>query len=67
MHHDCCAPFLTATAQSKHVFLDLVRWHWHVHAQGLLKGEGRARFGEAYLAWQRRAAEFELDGHAPVR
>ncbi len=35
--------------------------------QGLLKHEGKARFGGAFESWQRRASEFEIDGQAPVR
>lgn len=35
--------------------------------QGLLKHEGKARFGPAFASWQRQAAEFEIDGQAPVR
>lgn len=36
-------------------------------AQGLLKSEGKQRFGDAYSAWSKRPAEFTIDGHAPVR
>lgn len=35
--------------------------------QGLLKHEGKAKFGEQYTKWQKQAAEFEIDGHAPIR
>lgn len=35
--------------------------------QGLVKSEGKARYGEQYRMWQQRAAEFEIDGRAPVR
>lgn len=35
--------------------------------QGLLKAEGKARFGDAFASWQRTAATFSIDGHAPVR
>lgn len=35
--------------------------------QGLLKQEGKARFGPAFASWQRQAAAFEIDGQAPVR
>lgn len=31
--------------------------------QGLVKEEGKERFGEAYKRWQRDPANFELDGH----
>eukprot|EP00262_Sarcandra_glabra_P005319 TRINITY_DN16762_c0_g1_i1.p1 TRINITY_DN16762_c0_g1~~TRINITY_DN16762_c0_g1_i1.p1 ORF type:complete len:485 (+),score=66.37 TRINITY_DN16762_c0_g1_i1:130-1584(+) len=35
--------------------------------QGLLKHEGKAKFGEAYHQWQKDAANFNIDGHYPVR
>ncbi|MEW5306622.1 MAG: hypothetical protein WDW38_007929 [Sanguina aurantia] len=35
--------------------------------QGLIKAEGKARYGAQYLQWQKRPAQFEIDGHAPVR
>ena len=35
--------------------------------QGLVKSEGKARYGEQFRMWQQRAAEFEIDGRAPVR
>ncbi|KAK9843377.1 hypothetical protein WJX84_003965 [Apatococcus fuscideae] len=35
--------------------------------QGLLKHEGKARYGEQYRTWQTKAASFEIEGHAPVR
>lgn len=35
--------------------------------QGLLKHEGKERFGEAYRQWQKDAANFTIDGHYPVR
>lgn len=35
--------------------------------QGLLKAEGIARYGDEFLQWQKRPAEFEIDGHWPVR
>ncbi|XP_027345248.1 probable 2-carboxy-D-arabinitol-1-phosphatase [Abrus precatorius] len=35
--------------------------------QGLLKHEGKARFGSAYRQWQVDAANFIIDGHYPVR
>ncbi|CAI7925548.1 unnamed protein product, partial [Closterium sp. NIES-54] len=35
--------------------------------QGLFKEEGKARFGENYRMWQKDAANFEIDGHYPVR
>jgi len=35
--------------------------------QGLLKEEGIQRYGEQFKAWQKDAANFEIDGHAPVR
>ena len=38
-----------------------------VHFQGLLKHEGKERFGQQYKTWQKAAAQFELDSHAPIR
>lgn len=35
--------------------------------QGCLKSDGKAALGDIYTAWQKTPAEFELDGHAPVR
>ncbi|KAK9266408.1 hypothetical protein L1049_025265 [Liquidambar formosana] len=35
--------------------------------QGLLKHEGKAKFGAAYRQWQIDAANFIIDGHYPVR
>lgn len=35
--------------------------------QGLLKNEGKERFGEAYRTWQKDPANFEIDGRYPVR
>lgn len=35
--------------------------------QGLLKHEGKERFGEAYRQWQKDAVNFTIDGHYPVR
>ncbi|XP_059627269.1 probable 2-carboxy-D-arabinitol-1-phosphatase [Cornus florida] len=35
--------------------------------QGLLKHEGKAKFGEAFYQWQTDAANFSIDGHYPVR
>ena len=35
--------------------------------QGLYKGEGKRLYGEQYLKWQKDPANFELDGHFPVR
>ncbi|EOY33553.1 Phosphoglycerate/bisphosphoglycerate mutase family protein isoform 1 [Theobroma cacao] len=35
--------------------------------QGLLKHEGKAKFGPAYRQWQVDAANFNIDGHYPVR
>ena len=35
--------------------------------QGLLKHEGKEKFGEVYKDWQRRPHALMLDGHAPVR
>ena len=35
--------------------------------QGLLKGEGKERFGEAYATWKSDPVNFEIDGHFPVR
>ncbi|KAL4014776.1 hypothetical protein IC575_026994 [Cucumis melo] len=35
--------------------------------QGLLKHEGKEKFGAAYRQWQVDAANFQIDGHYPVR
>ncbi|XP_043710656.1 probable 2-carboxy-D-arabinitol-1-phosphatase [Telopea speciosissima] len=35
--------------------------------QGLLKHEGKAKFGQAYRQWQIDAANFIIDDHYPVR
>ncbi|WCJ41721.1 2-carboxy-D-arabinitol-1-phosphatase [Euphorbia peplus] len=35
--------------------------------QGLLKHEGQAKFGPAFRQWQVDAANFNIDGHYPVR
>ncbi|PIA43339.1 hypothetical protein AQUCO_01900009v1 [Aquilegia coerulea] len=35
--------------------------------QGLLKHQGKLKFGEAYLKWQKDAPNFNIDGHYPVR
>ncbi|PIN10886.1 Phosphoglycerate mutase [Handroanthus impetiginosus] len=35
--------------------------------QGLLKNEGKARYGAAYRQWQVDAPNFNIDGHYPVR
>lgn len=35
--------------------------------QGLLKHEGKAKFGAAYRQWQTDAPNFNIDGHYPVR
>ncbi|MQL79371.1 hypothetical protein Taro_011820 [Colocasia esculenta] len=35
--------------------------------QGLLKHEGKAKYGDAYRQWQVNAANFSIDGHYPVR
>ncbi|GAB4824751.1 hypothetical protein Ancab_007615 [Ancistrocladus abbreviatus] len=35
--------------------------------QGLLKHEGKEKFGDAYRQWQVDAANFNIDGHYPVR
>ncbi|KAF3455349.1 hypothetical protein FNV43_RR05798 [Rhamnella rubrinervis] len=35
--------------------------------QGLLKHEGKAKFGAAFRQWQVDAANFNIDGHYPVR
>ncbi|PKA64297.1 putative phosphoglycerate mutase [Apostasia shenzhenica] len=35
--------------------------------QGLLKHEGKEKFGSAYRQWQKDAANFSIDGHYPVR
>lgn len=35
--------------------------------QGLLKKEGKARFGEEFIKWQKDAPNFSIDGHYPVK
>ncbi|CAN8252590.1 unnamed protein product [Cochlearia groenlandica] len=35
--------------------------------QGLLKKEGKEKFGEAFRQWQEDPANFNIDGHYPVR
>ncbi|XP_008777989.1 2-carboxy-D-arabinitol-1-phosphatase-like [Phoenix dactylifera] len=35
--------------------------------QGLLKHEGKEKFGSAFRQWQKDAANFNIDGHYPVR
>ncbi|KAF9591144.1 hypothetical protein IFM89_002099 [Coptis chinensis] len=35
--------------------------------QGLLKHQGKEKFGEAYIKWQKDAPNFNIDGHYPVR
>ena len=35
--------------------------------QGLVKAEGKQRFGAAYASWQAAPADFSIDGRAPVR
>ncbi|KAK1263328.1 hypothetical protein QJS04_geneDACA008404 [Acorus gramineus] len=35
--------------------------------QGLLKHEGKARYGDAFQQWQIDAPNFNIDGHYPVR
>ncbi|WVZ54444.1 hypothetical protein U9M48_005233 [Paspalum notatum var. saurae] len=35
--------------------------------QGLLKHEGKERYGVLYRQWQKNAANFSIDGHYPVR
>ncbi|KAL0681542.1 hypothetical protein Bca4012_048389 [Brassica carinata] len=35
--------------------------------QGLLKKEGKAKFGESFRQWQEDPANFLIDGHYPVR
>lgn len=35
--------------------------------QGLMKSEGKERYGDAYRTWQKDAANFLIDGHYPVR
>ncbi|KAK4492247.1 hypothetical protein RD792_003050 [Penstemon davidsonii] len=35
--------------------------------QGLLKNEGKAKYGEAFHQWQTDAPNFSIDGHYPVR
>ena len=40
---------------------------FNVTIQGLLKHEGREKFGNAFRMWQKDAANFNIDGHYPVR
>lgn len=35
--------------------------------QGLMKQEGKSRYGEQFSMWQKRASEFVIDDQAPVR
>lgn len=35
--------------------------------EGLLKEDGKDKFGERYAKWKKDPAEFEIDGHYPVR
>ena len=35
--------------------------------QGLLKEEGKEKYGDKYAAWKADPANFEIDGHFPVR
>ena len=35
--------------------------------QGLLKAEGKARYGDEFTQWQKSPADFEIDSHKPVR
>jgi hypothetical protein len=35
--------------------------------QGLVKDQGKARYGEQYQRWQQYPHMFEVSGHAPVR
>ncbi|KAG8387533.1 hypothetical protein BUALT_Bualt02G0030900 [Buddleja alternifolia] len=35
--------------------------------QGLLKNEGKAKYGESFRQWQLDAPNFNIDGHYPVR
>lgn len=35
--------------------------------QGLLKAQGKERFGQQYKEWQAQPGGFSIDGHAPVR
>ncbi|XP_020246543.1 2-carboxy-D-arabinitol-1-phosphatase [Asparagus officinalis] len=35
--------------------------------QGLLKHEGKEKFGNAYRQWQKDAPNFNIDGHYPVK
>jgi probable phosphoglycerate mutase len=39
----------------------------HPSCQGLLKDEGKAKYGDAFKTWQKQADSFGIDGHAPVR
>lgn len=38
-----------------------------VPIQGLMKEEGKQKFGSQYTMWQKQASEFEIDNQAPVR
>ncbi|KIY92826.1 hypothetical protein MNEG_15137 [Monoraphidium neglectum] len=46
---------------------DIVAGSRGLRTRGLVKTEGKAQFGEAYKMWQQGPAEFEIDGHPPVR
>ena len=35
--------------------------------QGLYKDEGKRLYGDQYLKWKKDPANFEIDGHFPVR
>lgn len=44
--------------------------HWFfctISFQGLFKEQGKERYGAQYRMWQTDAANFEIDGHYPVR
>lgn len=42
--------------------------YWYLYQlQGLLKHEGKEKFGEAYQEWQTNPANFSIDGNYPVR
>lgn len=39
----------------------------HCHVQGLMKAEGKARYGSQFSKWQKQASEFQIDNQTPVR
>ncbi|KAK9817232.1 hypothetical protein WJX72_011437 [[Myrmecia] bisecta] len=61
------AEIIWAGRQAHSVVLPALREIDLYSFQGLLKHEGKALFGDAYSNWQQNPAEFELEGHSPVR